>query len=130
MQSFVQKVFAAIGGGTALYVLYLMIWPLAEPTGTITEGSYRDLIIGASKAEVGLMVASAGPFDGELKVSGYVDPESGQFVSIVYGGSEFPLIDSDTWLLAYPGIHRERIEVKFEDDRIVRIRYTRSTFDP
>ncbi|MDX1508210.1 MAG: hypothetical protein R3358_08010 [Woeseiaceae bacterium] len=125
-----QKVLSVIGAIYLLWLLYSLLWPLAQPTGITAEGAYRDLRIGAPKAEVALMVASAGPFDGDLKVTGYLDPESGQFVSVVYGGSKFSLIDSNTWFLAYPGIHRERIEVVFENDLVVSIRYTRSTFDP
>jgi hypothetical protein len=111
------------------FKLYDWAWPFVDPEGTVEEGSYRGLEIGASKAET---VAALRSHTSRLRLSSYsVDDQSYVVPSLAPGAENYPpLTASDAWTLVYPGIHKEVVALTFQDDRLVSIKYHRNAFAP
>lgn len=127
---YIQNAFAIIGLGTVLYFAVTFALVLFDTEGVVLDGDYRGISIGSAKSEIATSLTSASWLKGRLKVVGYLDPVSEDMVSIVFGKSQSDLIDSNVWYLAYSSFYRERIELKFVNNKVSRIRYTRNLFDP
>lgn len=125
-----RNALALVGMATIVYRVLLFAWPLMNSSDIIVNGSYRSIRIGSGKAEVADLLLSARSGNGRLKVIGYLDPVTDERVSIVFGKSDYDLIDASVWFLAYPSIHREYIELTFEDDSLTSIRYNRGILSP
>lgn len=103
--------------------------PLANPSGEVSEGTYRGLAIGSSKVKViyALRVTSQ-----HVKFAGYRTNDEFVFVpSLSPNVKEVSsLYSSDKWILEYPGFHQETIVLVFKDDKLFLITYNRNWLYP
>ena len=116
-----------VGAITIAVGVFRFVWPIIDAEGTITNGGYRGIQIGDAKPDVELRLKIPGPE--KLKLFGYVDSE-GRTTSIPSRDGRDAFDESNTWLLNYPGIHKESIVLVFENQRVVRIEYYRDMLSP
>ncbi len=124
--------------------LVLIVVPVAyflfvlEYEGTVTEGEFRDIAIGASKSEVIDRAHDTGnDYSMEVSIYGFYD-SSGQYqhISIIEkrqpidAKSLAKLNASDRWVLGSSSILGEGMTIEFVNDRLVSIQFLRAPFDP
>jgi hypothetical protein len=112
--------------GIVGWKVYELGWPLIDSERTVTQGSYRGLKIGETKAEVVSELYS--PFQ-HVRLEGY-EVDGRTYEQPLLSLPSAPLSASDKWFLGYPGIHKETIVLAFESDRLASIRYRRDAFAP
>ena len=101
---------------------FWLVRPLFDAEGELTEGSYRGIEIGDTKAEL----ISKLNFS-RLKLRSYdIGGKSG--CTWYQHNCEFGLREGSTgWTLLYPSYHNEMVLIYFSDDRVVKIKYYSST---
>ena len=131
MASRLKSVVALIGVVFIIWGSAKFIMPFLNSEGLVTDGEFREIRIGASKADVAGIVTGMGNSPRSLlRLSGYAD-EDAKYCPLVFNHCSLKNVnESNRWYLSYPGFHNERLEVSFSDDRVVAIRYSRAPFDP
>lgn len=108
--------------------LFGLVWPVVKPEGVVEDGSYRGIAIGSTKGEVVAKLYQP-PYT-RLRLSAYeIEGEIYTFPTL-NSIPEQPLSASDDWTLVYPSIHKEKIFLKFENDRLASIRFRRDAIAP
>ena len=107
---------------------YEYLWPLIDTGGEIEVGEYRGLRIGDSKRDV-VRKTNNPVFISKLKIVAYRG-SGGNTVLVFSRRQSESLWESDHWSLFYPSIHKEMIALTFEDDRLVKITYSRDMLSP
>lgn len=123
----VHHVIFAVGLASIVIAIGQLIWPIFDSEGTVIDGGYRGIEIGDSKSDVQIGVTIPGRQ--KLKLSGFMNT-NGRTNSLCSSSGGETIDESDVWLLAYPGIHKEVVKVTFADQRVVRIDYQRDILSP
>ena len=108
------------------FELYGVVWPVIDRNGVVRSGSYRNLKIGDTKAEILTELYSS--FQ-KVRLSGYYVNDRAYVVPTLENPAQ-PLSASDKWLLIYPSMHKESIVLNFENNRVVAIEYYRNALEP
>ncbi len=103
-------------------------WPLLDRYGTITEGEYRGLEIGDSKRDV-IRKTTLPNYYSKLQIVAYGGADN-ETVLVFSRSPSIHILDSDSWALYYPSIHKETIHLTFENGRLILMKYTRNMLAP
>ncbi len=108
--------------------IIVFVEPIIRPEGLVTKGSYRGLAVGNTKAEITSKLRSSYT---RLHLSSYYVEKKGYIVPTVSPHSHNypPLFMSNSWVLSYPGIHRELIVLTFKDDYLLSIKFRRDAIE-
>lgn len=131
MKEHAKTVLAIVGLISIIVAIQRVVWPFIDAEGVISEGSFREIDIGASRIEVATILTGVSPRkNSSLRMSGYVDENDNYLPLQIIECDHRQIAKSNKWYLSSPGFHKERVELVFEGDRVKSIRYTRSPFDP
>ena len=98
----------------------------SQSSGTISDGKYRGIEVGVTKARVLTIIRDP---NNSLKLSSYV-VGGNHYFSPALDSEHSPRIgDSDTWILASSSWQQETIYVEFRENRVVEIKFARRFLD-
>lgn len=122
------KLAVVIAASSVLYFGYQIIWPIIDAEGIIEVGEYRGIDIGDTKDDV-ILKTTTPVYGNKLRIEAYRSRD-GRTIPVFARGQASHLRDSNTWYLAYPGLHKETITLVFEGEIVQEIRYRRDMLAP